>query len=128
MKLCRVKFLLQTLLSCLFLLHLRPRIISFCFNHVPLQLTMNGLAKSINSEVLIPSFKSISPPPNQKKSGLSLRIASSKITCDQNIDPQIQLLIIQDNHNPLSKYIYISTCLSVSSFQNLLSANFKQFW
>lgn len=49
-------------------------------NQVPLQFTMKGLKKLINSEVLIPSFRSISPPPNQKKSGLSFTIASSRIT------------------------------------------------
>lgn len=50
-------------------------------NQEPLQFTMKGFVKLMNSEVLIPSFRSISPPPSQKKSGWSFTIASSKITC-----------------------------------------------
>uniref|UniRef100_A0A2P2NKC1 Uncharacterized protein n=1 Tax=Rhizophora mucronata TaxID=61149 RepID=A0A2P2NKC1_RHIMU len=41
---------------------------------------MKGLTKLMNSDVLIPSLRSTSPPPNQKKSGFSLTIASSKMT------------------------------------------------
>jgi hypothetical protein len=49
-------------------------------NQLLLQLTINGLINLINSDVRIPSFRSTSPPPNQKKSGVSFTMASSKIT------------------------------------------------
>lgn len=77
-----------------------------------LQLTMKGLAKLINSEVLIPNFRSISPPPNQKKSGLSFTIASSKITWNQ------QMHSFQVNNCKL-----LTTILSL--YKNIVWSNIK---
>lgn len=54
-------------------------------NQLPLQLTMKGFTESMNSGVFIPSLRSTSPPPSQKKSGLSFVIASSKITWQNHV-------------------------------------------